>query len=87
MSDSSDEAGGSTICPICGGPAERGCLYCRGGIKGTIWMTGPFKVKNKWLAALGVGEGRNVGRYGILTGHHIEGIRCAKCRRLILPDS
>jgi hypothetical protein len=68
-------------CPICGKPAEKGCLY--GADTAPLqWIGGQASLTKNVAAAIGQGEA--VGRYGLLPGRYAEGIRCSSCRRIIL---
>jgi hypothetical protein len=62
-------------CPLCGETAERGSLFWAGN----GWFTGP----PEWMNMFALNMGERVGRrYGM--GDILEGVRCRKCKRLIL---
>ena len=80
MSETS--ADGPVTCPLCGGPAERGCLY--GADNWPLrWSAGP---PSFWANLdTGAGGGQVVGGWGFWSGPHAEGVRCDRCRRIVLP--
>lgn len=81
MSDLKNKSGEQPKCPICGAPAEKGCLY--GGDTAPLqWIAGDASWSKN--AAAAVGEGEAIGSIGLLSGRHAEGIRCLSCRRIIL---
>jgi hypothetical protein len=81
MSTGSSERKAAT-CPICGGAAEIGCLYGRDDWSPLRWLPG----EPSWLGnvATARGGGDPVGDTGWLSGPHAPGLRCDKCRRIIL---
>jgi hypothetical protein len=69
------------LCPLCGAPAERGCILSRSG-RWLRWYQGPPKLWRKIAAALFISSGAPVG--GIeLYGSYIEGIRCTACNKIV----
>ena len=67
-------------CPICGGPAERGCVY---GERGPLrWVAGPVTWEKNLASLLGAGD--SVGEEGVFTAPHAEGVRCVLCHHIIL---
>jgi hypothetical protein len=81
MSDASSQAEGAVTCPLCGSTAEQGCVY---GADGGLmrWYLGPPGFYANF--ATGLGEGDPVGGTGYSSGPHAAGIRCRRCRRIIL---
>lgn len=82
MSDESSDPDRSAKCPICGGRAERGCIY--GSDKGWSlrWFPGP---PGFWAnVSTGLGGGEVVGDFGFGTGPYAEGIWCLGCRKIVI---
>jgi hypothetical protein len=75
-------AEGTDTCPLCGSPAEHGCVY--GSDKGwrLRWYAGPPSFVANLATGLGVAEA--VGGWGFGSGPYAEGVRCDRCRRIIL---
>jgi len=71
----------NSICPICGGPVKRGCIY--GSDRNALrWLAGePSLLKN---IRAGAGGGEIIGESPLLSGSHIKGIRCETCKRIII---
>ena len=78
----------AVACPICGEPAESGCIYGPDGLAGLRWRAGePSVWGNVVTSAFG---GEDIGAVGIVRGSYVKGIRCRTCSRVILecsPDS
>ena len=69
------------VCPICGKPAEKGCIY--GADQSAFrWMKGDPSLKKNLKA--GFGGGDIVGESPYLKGSYARGIRCGSCNRIIL---
>jgi len=69
------------VCPICGKPAEEGCIY--GADQSAFrWMRGEPSFKKNLKAGFGGGE--IVGESPYLKGSYARGIRCSVCKRIIL---
>ena len=81
MSDVSSKDEAAVTCPLCGSTAEQGCVY--GSVKGWLrWYAGP---PGFWAnLATGLGGGEPVGGWGFVSGPYAAGIRCDRCRRIIL---
>jgi uncharacterized protein DUF6487 len=73
---------GSVTCPICGTPAEAGCLYGRHSWFCLRWRAGEPSFADALASTVGGGD--PVGGNGLLHGPHAPGIRCLNCRRIIL---
>jgi hypothetical protein len=71
-------------CPICGKPAEKGCLYGGDGGGELRWFPGPPRASNNLWSV--VGDGAPVGSVGFLTGSYAEGVHCPKCRKVVLDE-
>ena len=68
-------------CPICGNPAEKGCIY--GADQSAFrWLKGEPSFKKNLKA--GFGRGEIVGESPYLKGSYVKGIRCSACNRIIL---
>lgn len=68
-------------CPLCGGAADRGCLY--GGDHGGLsWFNGEASWFKNLASVFGAGE--IVGENGIFKGCHADGIRCLSCRKIVM---
>jgi hypothetical protein len=80
----SSKENSTSKCPICGAPAEKGCLYGGDGGSGLRWFPGPARASNNLWSV--VGDGEPVGTIGFLTGSHAAGLHCPKCRKVILDD-
>ena len=73
----------ASVCPICGEPAEAGCLYGRdSGWIGLRWRTGDPSLIGNFLT--GVGGGDAVGEHEMFSGPFARGVRCDRCRRIVL---
>ena len=69
-------------CPLCGAPAERGCVMS--GRHWLRWFGGPPTFWKSITAGIFItSPGDPVGDMGQLCGSYIEGIRCRKCDRII----
>jgi hypothetical protein len=82
MSDATPKEEGTIACPLCGSEAEQGCVY--GADKGWAlrWFAGPPSFWSN--LATGIGGGEIVGGWGVGSGPYVAGIRCGRCRRIIL---
>jgi hypothetical protein len=68
-------------CPLCGGAADRGCLY--GADRNSLlWMNGEASWFKNLASVFGAGE--IVGENGIFKGCHADGIRCLSCRKIVM---
>jgi hypothetical protein len=83
VNDKTEPADNSAPCPICGGRADRGCLYAADRSR-MHWFDGPVSMGKNFLTA--IGGGVPVGHSKLLAGSHAVGIRCTKCRRIVLDD-
>ena len=75
-------AAAAVTCPLCGSAAEQGCVY--GSDKGWSlrWYAGP---PGFWAnLTTGLGGGQPVGGWRFGSGPHAPGLRCERCRRIIL---
>lgn len=82
MSDASTNGEGSVTCPLCGSTADQGCVYGADESSSLRWYPGP---PGFWANfATGLGEGDPVGGWGFGSGPYVAGIRCHRCRRIIL---
>jgi len=68
-------------CPFCGAIAEIGCLMgnLNGLSNGLQWYEGEPTV---WKNIFPVGE--SLGDFEIFKGPNLKGLRCTKCRKLVL---
>jgi hypothetical protein len=73
-------------CPLCGEPAEAGCLYGRDGgwasFTGLQWRAGEPSIAGNIIAGMRGGEA--VGEFKALVGPFVRGIKCQRCRRIVL---
>ena len=69
-------------CPICGEVAERGCVYEAGRGWSMRWYAGPPSFWANLATAFGGGE--SVSDWQLGSGPYIPGIRCERCRRIVL---
>lgn len=72
----------ATVCPICGHPAEAGCVYSPDEGRGLRWRPGEHSFVGNIVTGLGGGE--LVGQVGWLAGPYAKGIRCDRCQKLVL---
>ena len=78
MSDTSNDA----PCPLCGKAAEHGCVYGSDKRWSLRWYPGP---PGFWAnLATGMGGGEPVGGFGFGSGPYVEGVRCTRCRKIVL---
>ena len=81
MKPHENESNMEALCPICGNPAEAGCIY--GADKSAFrWLKGDPSFKKNLKAGFGGGE--IVGESPYLKGSYAKGIRCSICNRIIL---
>ena len=71
----------AVACPLCGGAAERGCVYGRDG-NSLQWFAGPPGWKKNVASFLA--PGLSISRQDGFTGPYVEGVRCERCRRIVL---
>ena len=70
------------ICPICGGKAEKGCIYA-GDRSDIRWLPGEPSWKNNFKAAFAGGE--QVGEFwDLLAGTYVEAILYRECNHIVL---
>jgi hypothetical protein len=90
MSEQPEPAKQEESCPLCGSPAQKGCLL--GADKNYLqWFDGPPTMGKNLSSALGwpLG-GEPVGKYVLSAdavsgaGTYAEGIKCKTCRRIII---
>jgi hypothetical protein len=68
-------------CPLCGAPAQTGCVL--GADRNTLqWFDGPPELRKNLASAFWGGE--KVGTAALGAGVYAEGIRCTTCRRIII---
>jgi uncharacterized protein DUF6487 len=66
-------------CPLCQGPMEIGCLMGKDSMFGFQWYKGePTFWKNAFP------HGESVGENALPYGTHMTGMRCEKCRKMVL---
>ena len=67
------------VCPFCEGQVEIGCLMGKDSLLGFQWYKGdPSFWKNL------VPHGESVGETALLSGTYMTGVRCQKCRKIVL---
>jgi hypothetical protein len=77
-----DDADEPVTCPLCGAAAEQGCVY--GSDRGwrLRWYAGPARF---WANLVtGFGGGEQVGGWNFASGPYVGGVRCDRCKRIIL---
>jgi hypothetical protein len=81
MTDKNNNIQVQMKCPICGKPAEKGCIY-GGDRKALRWIDGePSFINN---LKTGIGVGKIIGASPLLKGSQIKGVRCASCNKIIV---
>ncbi|MGV3484135.1 MAG: PF20097 family protein [Planctomycetaceae bacterium] len=74
---------GQVACPICGEPAEAGCIYGPDGWSGLRWRPEEpsvwGNVATSTLGGIEIGEND-----GLFRGPFVRGIRCESCMRITL---
>jgi hypothetical protein len=69
----------ASTCPFCQGAVEMGCLLGKDSLFGFQWYEGdPTFLKNLFP------HGHSVGSYELFSGTHLTGMRCTRCRKIIL---
>ena len=67
------------VCHFCGGDVEIGCLMGKDSLFAFQWYEGdPSFLKNLFP------HGESVGSTDLLHGTHVTGVRCLKCRKIVL---
>lgn len=72
----------SVKCPVCGAEAEAGCIYGPDGWTGLRWRAGPPSALGNLETQLWGGD--LVGKWGLLRGPYIEGLRCKHCKHIVM---
>jgi hypothetical protein len=80
MTDRSERPNVMPVCPFCGGEVEIGCLMGTDSLLFAFqWYEGdPSFWKNLFP------HGQEVGETGLLHGTYVTGMRCLKCRKIVL---
>jgi hypothetical protein len=83
MSSEKSTESAAIACPLCGAPAERGCVMSGSG-HWLQWFNGPPTFWKKITAGVFISSpGESVGGMGQLCGSYLEGVRSHGCDFII----